>query len=250
MTNHLAYSTAARAALDTVERTQLANIDAAARIIVDAFRKGGILQVYGTGHSRIVTLELAGRAGGLANVSMLAVKDLVMFGGASPTEILDPTYERTAGLAQRIYDLAQPQPDDAFLIVSNSGINSAVVEMAALARARRHRIVAITSVRHTTAVPPRDASGRRLLDLADVVIDNGAPPGDAAVKLQPGVTIGAISSLTGIFIAQLLTEQICRTMLADGLTPPVHISANLPDGDAHNVRLAELYARRVRPIEP
>jgi uncharacterized phosphosugar-binding protein len=236
--------------LEAIEHTQLEMINAAARIVVDAFRKGGILQAYGTGHSRIVTLELAGRAGGLANVSMLAIKDLVMFGGVAPEEILDPTYEREAGLAQRVYDLAQPRPEDVFLIVSNSGINSAIVEMAELANARHHPIVAITSVRHTAAVPTRDPGGRRLIDLADVVIDNGAPPGDAALELRPGMTLGAISSLTGVFIAQLLAEQICRTMLAEGLTPPLHISANMPNGDAHNATLVELYRGRIRPIEP
>jgi uncharacterized phosphosugar-binding protein len=250
MATDLRYPAVARAALDHIEATQLDNIHAAARIVVDAFSTGGILQAYGTGHSRIVTLELAGRAGGLANVGMLAVKDLVMFGGAAPKEILDPTHERDSGLARRIYDLALPQPQDVFLIVSNSGINGSVVEMARLARAREHPIIAITSVRHTASVPSRDQHGGRLIDLADIVIDNNAPPGDAAIQLRPGMAIGAISSLTGVYIAQLLTERICRLMLTDKVDPPIHLSANLPNGDAHNAALYERYRKRVRTIEP
>lgn len=246
----LAYPSIAKAALDRIQQTQGDAIEAAAKLVVASFERGGILQAYGTGHSRIVTLELAGRAGGLANIGMLAVKDLVMFGDASPNEILDATYERESGLASQVYELAQPRPEDAFLIVSNSGINAAIVEMARLARDKGHPIVAITSVQHTNAVASRDGGRARLVDYADIVIDNAAPPGDAAIQLAPGMCIGALSSLTGVFIAQMLTERICRILLSNGRTPPVYISANLPHGDAHNSRIQTAYAGRVRTIEP
>ena len=250
MTGALEYPAVATAAIDQVLTTQAPAIHSASTVVVEAYRAGGILQAFGTGHSRIVTLELAGRAGGLAPIGMLAVKDLVMFGGADPAGILDPTYEREPGVAGRVYQLAAPGPADAFLIVSNSGINAAVVEMARLVKDRGHPLIAITSLSHTQEVASRDASGRRLADFADVVIDNCAPAGDAAVHLDGGLRIGAISSLTGVLIAQLLTEEICRLLLAAGVEPPVHVSANLPQGDAHNARLADRLRGRVRPIEP
>jgi uncharacterized phosphosugar-binding protein len=246
----LEYPAVARGAVEQVLATQLPAIEAAARIVVEAYRAGGILQAYGTGHSRIVTLELSARAGGLAPVGMLAVKDLVMFGGVDPGEILDPTYERESGLARRVYDLAGPCPEDAFVVVSNSGINSAVVEMAMLLKERGHSLIAITSAEHTAAVSSRHASGQRLYDLADVVIDNCAPSGDAAVRLDDRRVIGAVSSLTGVLIAQLLTEAVCRLLIADGQEPPVFVSANLPDGDDHNATLITSLRARVRPIEP
>jgi len=245
-----AYATAARTAFDQVLATQLDAIESAAGLVADAVAAGGVLQAFGTGHSRIVTLELAGRAGGLAAVSMLAVKDLVMFGGADPGPILDPTYERVSGLAERIYRLASPAAGDAFLIVSNSGINAAIVEMATLARDRGHPIVAVTSLAHTRSAGARSTQGPHLADLADVVIDNQAPAGDAAVEISPGVRIGALSSFTGVLIAQLLTERVCRRLLDRGIAPPVHVSANLAAGDAHNRDLYERYRDRVRPIEP
>ncbi|TWD79291.1 putative phosphosugar-binding protein [Kribbella amoyensis] len=245
----LQYPAVARDAIEQVLSTQLDPIETAARMIVDAYGQDGILQVFGTGHSRAVCLELSGRAGGLASVSMLAVKDLVMFGGTDPAQILDPTYEREPGLARRIYDLARPSPRDAFLIVSNSGINASVVEMAELARDRGHPLIAITSLRHTSSVDVR-AGGRRLSELADVIIDNGAPAGDATIDLRPGVRIGAISSLTGVLIAQLLTESVCRLLAASGAPVPVLVSANLPVGDSHNEPVVARFAERVRPIEP
>jgi uncharacterized phosphosugar-binding protein len=246
----LAYPAVARAALEQVLSTQSGNIERAARLIASSIRAGGILQTYGTGHSRITTLELAARAGGLAAVGMLAVKDLVMFGEEDPALILDPTYERQSGLAARIYSLAGPRPEDVFLIVSNSGINSAIVEMAEIATGHGHQVVAITSTAHAGAVASRDVSGRRLADLADVVIDNAAPRGDAAVQLPGGQRVGAVSSLTGVFIAQLLTESICRILDANGDVVPVYLSANTPEGDRHNDALYTMYGKRIRPIEP
>ncbi|MEU4774100.1 SIS domain-containing protein [Micromonospora sp. NPDC023644] len=245
-----AYANIARTALEQVLSTQLDAIEAAAGLVADAIAAGGVLQAFGTGHSRIVTLELAGRAGGLAAVSMLAVKDLVMFGGAEPGPILDPTYEREPGLAERIYHLAAPSAHDAFLIVSNSGINAAVTEMAVLARERSHPVVAVTSLAHTRSAGARATRGAHLADLADVVIDNQAPAGDAAREITPGVRIGAVSSFTGVLIAQLLTELVCRRLLGRGIDPPVHVSANLARGDAHNRVLFERYRDQVRPIEP
>lgn len=230
--------------------TQLPAVDKAAETVAAAIAAGGVLQAFGTGHSRIVTLELAARAGGLAAVGMLAVKDLVMFGGEDPAAILDPLYERESGLADRIYSLARCRPEDAFLIVSNSGVNAAVVEMAELVRARGHALVAVTSLAHTRSANARSAGGPHLADLADVVIDNCAPAGDASVEVAPGVRVGAVSSLTGVLIAQILTELTCRHLLESGLRPPVFVSANLAAGDAHNQAVVERYASRVRPIEP
>lgn len=243
---------AARAAglVDLVVGTQLPAIQKAASMVAGSIAAGGVLQAFGTGHSRIVTLELAGRAGGLAPVGMLAVKDLVMFGDEDPRAILDPRYERETGVAERIYALADVRPVDTFLIVSNSGRNAAVVEMAELVRDRGHDLVAITSLAHTRSSVARSTDGPDLASLADVVIDNCAPAGDATIEVAAGVKVGAVSSFTGVLVAQVLTELTCRYLLDMGQEPPVFISANLAAGDAHNRALEERYHGRVRPIEP
>lgn len=248
--SEMLYPAVARAAVEQVLGSQLDNIQRAARLVADGIQRGGILQAYGTGHSRITTLELSARAGGLAAVGMLAVKDLVMFGETEPALILDPTYERESGLAAQILKLATPQPDDVFLIVSNSGINAAIVEMAELVTQAGHQLIAITSASHTAAVSSRDARGKRLVDYAHVVIDNAAPRGDAAVELPGGQRIGAVSSLTGVLIAQLLTEATCRLLQERGHAVPVYVSANTPEGDRHNASLYTMYGNRIRPIEP
>ncbi|WP_117210386.1 sugar isomerase domain-containing protein [Allorhizocola rhizosphaerae] len=244
------YPTIARRVVDHVVQTQAGAIEAAADLVATAIRAGAILHAFGTGHARIVAHELSGRAGGLVPVNLVSIKDLVMFGGQPPADILDPTVERDPALAARVYELAAPKPADVFLIASQSGINGSVVQMARLVTDRGHALIAITSLAHSRSVPSRHESGTRLGDHAHVVIDTGAPVGDAAVTLPDGTRSNAVSSLAGVLIAQMLTERVCRLLLDSGMRPPVYTSMNVPGGDSSNAELIAAYTGRVRPIEP
>lgn len=237
-------------AMDRVVATQRAAISEAARLCTEALTGEGIIQAFGTGHSRSFTMEIAGRAGGLVPANQLSIKDVVMYGGADPEEILDPTRERDPLLAHRVWALHEIHPADVFLIASNSGINGAVVEMARLARRNGNPVVAVTSLAHSEAVPTRDPDGERLFEVADVVIDNCGVPGDAAYDLPGGARIVPTSTMTSVLIAQLLTAEICAALVAQGIDPPVYISENVEAGDAHNAALRERYATRIRRHEP
>ncbi|MDF5757658.1 SIS domain-containing protein [Spongiactinospora sp. TRM90649] len=239
-----------REVMDRVVATQLPAIDRAARLCADALAADGIVQAFGTGHSRAFAMEIAGRAGGLIPANQLGIKDVVMFGGADPSEILDPTRERDPALAHRVWELHDVRPSDVVLIASNSGINGAIVEMAELARANGNPVVAITSVAHSTSAASRHPSGRRLFEVADVVIDNCGVPGDSAYELPSGARILPTSTLTGTLIAQLLNAAICADLLGRGIEPAIYLSANIEGGSAHNDRLLAHYGERVRVSEP
>jgi uncharacterized phosphosugar-binding protein len=239
-----------RETLDRVIATQTESIARAAELVVEAIDNGGIMQVFGTGHSRSIAMEIAGRAGGLVPANALSIKDLVMYGDTSPAEILDPTIERDPELAARILELADTRPEDVFIIASNSGGNGSVVELARLAKARGHAIVAVTSLAHSERVASRHPSGLRLFEVADVVIDNCGVFGDASLPLPDGGAIAATSSLTGVLIAQLLVAEVCGRLLRTGKEVPVLISANVPGGDEHNEAVNERYGGRVRRSEP
>ena len=107
-------------------------------------------------------------------------------------------------------------------------------------------MIAVTSMEHTLKVEPKHPSGKRLCDVADVVIDNKAPFGDAVLQLPNGIGVGAVSSMTAAFIAQLLTIGTVNRIAEEGKTPPVYISANIPGGDEHNHELEDLYKNRIR----
>jgi uncharacterized phosphosugar-binding protein len=239
-----------REALERVIATQTANIARAADRVVEAIDNDGIMQVFGTGHSRSIAMEIAGRAGGLVPANALSIKDLVMYGDTAPAAILDPTIERDPELAARILDLADTRPEDVFIIASNSGGNGSVVELALLAQARGHAIVAVTSLAHSERVRSRHPSGLRLFEIADVVIDNCGVFGDASLPLPGGGAIAATSSLTGVLIAQMLVAEVCSRLLSSGKEVPVLISANVPGGDEHNAAVNARYGGRVRRSEP
>jgi uncharacterized phosphosugar-binding protein len=241
-----AYLSALWPVLDRLVETQAAGVAEAADRIVASLRRGGVMQTFGSGHSEAFAMELAGRAGGLVPTNRLALRDVVLFGDAPRDVLVDGKLERDPSVAHRIYELAKPEPQDVFVMGSQSGINGSIVELAVLVKNRGHDLIAVTSVEHSVRVGPRHPSGKRLADLADVVLDNGAPYGDAVLPLESGGRVCAISSITGALLAQLVTAEVVRRFQAAGEVPPIYLSANVPGGDEHNHTLESRYAGRIR----
>jgi uncharacterized phosphosugar-binding protein len=228
-----------------VGRNQGDRVARAADLLTATLQAGGVIQAFGCGHSEALAMEIAGRAGGLVPTNKIALRDLVLYGGEPVSVLSDPQLERTPEVAHRLYELAPIKPDDAFVIASNSGVNGAVVEMAQLVKQRGHALIAITSLAHSARVDSRHASGRKLSDLADVVLDNGAPYGDAALDYGTGA-VGAVSSITAALLAQQIITEVVARLLALGVTPPVYLSDNVPGGREHNKHLEARYAGRIR----
>ena len=240
------FLTAVREQLAHIESTQGPAIDKAAELIASSLRADAVLQVFGTGHSEALAMELSGRAGGLIPTNKLALRDIILLGGEPPEVLADPKDERDPDLARRVWDLAPIGPDDVVVIASQSGGNGSTVEMASLARAEGHPVVAITSMAHSSAITSRHPSGKRLFELADVVIDNGAPHGDAVLILPGGGKACGISSIGNAVIAQLLAANVIARLIAADAEPPVYLSANIAEGDAHNDVWEARYAGRIR----
>nr|WP_078491964.1 SIS domain-containing protein [Streptomyces yerevanensis] len=234
------------AVLDRVTGSAREEVRRAAELIADCVSADGVIQAFGTGHSQAIVLEVAGRAGGLVPTNRLSIADLVLYGGEDAGVLDDPLLERKSGVARRIYDLAAPRPEDLFVIISNSGVNNVIVEMALHAKEQGHRLLAITSVAHTRAVPASHPSGKKLADLADVVLDNAAPPGDALLELPDGGAVCALSTLTGVMLVQMAVAEATSLLLAADRRPPVYVSANVPGGFEGNLELEKHYAGRIR----
>jgi uncharacterized phosphosugar-binding protein len=240
------YLAAVRAATDHIEATQAGPLAEAADLVAESLAAGGVLRAFGTGHSEALAMELAGRAGGFIPTEKLALRDIVMFGGQAPEVLRDPKVERDPALARRIYDLAPVGPEDVFVIASNSGGNGSIVEMAAVVKDKGHPLIAITSMAHTARITSRHPSGKRLFEFADVVLDNGAPYGDAVLTLPDGQTACGVSSIGSALLAQLLVAETIERLLARGVEPPLYLSANIAEGDAHNDALEAKYVGKIR----
>ncbi len=239
-----------REMMDYVVSTQRLAVAEAAGTIASIFRRGDVVHLFGTGHSNSLSRELAGRAGGLVPFNMISIKDLALRGSWARERVMDPTLEREPSVADELWKLHRIEPGDGFLISSNSGRNGAVVQMAALARSHGLPVVAITSLRHSQRVTSNHPSGKRLMELADVVIDNGAPFGDALLELPNGGSVCAASTITGALIAQMIVAEVARVFLDAGLDVPALVSVNVPGGEARNQSILARYEGRVSRGEP
>ncbi|TCN44023.1 putative phosphosugar-binding protein [Kribbella orskensis] len=221
-------------------------IQKAADLVTDSLRANGVIQAFGSGHSEALAMEIAGRAGGLIATNRIALRDLVLLGGESPELLRGGELERDPSYSRKLYELSAARPGDLFVIASNSGVNGSIVELATVVKEKGHPLIAITSLQHTSGVDSRHPSGKKLIDFADVVIDNHAPYGDSVLDLPDGGKVCAVSSITAALIAQMLVAEVLRRLTEAGEKPPVYLSANIPGGDDHNHALEAQYAGRIR----
>lgn len=223
------------------------NIELAGNIIANAICNGGILHTFGTGHSVGFGMEMSGRPGSLACIHQINTSDFVLEGVVTLADFKDQNniFERRPGIAERLYDLYNIKKEDVFIIISNSGINGLVIDMAILAKERNHKVIVITSLKHTKAEASRHPSGKKLYELADVVIDNCGPQGDALIETGGTEKICSASSITGGFIAQSLTTEACRVLHDKGCFVPVYKHEDSYENIEFNRKLKEQYGNRI-----
>ncbi|WP_037905969.1 sugar isomerase domain-containing protein [Actinacidiphila yeochonensis] len=234
-----------RAAVERAIAANKESVAAAARLFADCVAADGVIHGFGTGHSQATVLEVVGRAGGYIPTNRIGLADLVLRGDEDRATLADPLLERTPGLAKRLYELAAPRPQDLFVIVSNSGVNNSIVDMALLVKEAGHPLVALTSLTHTNSVPALHPSGRRLAEIADAVLDNCAPSGDALLPLPDGNALCGVSTITSAMLVQMVVAESVGLLVAEGHEAPVYVSANLPGGHERNTVLEERYAGRI-----
>jgi len=237
------YIRAAQEALDAILKTQLVAIDRAAEMVADAIMSGHTVFSFGCSHSFILTEELVYRTGGLMliNPIMPHGMDLSVRPMSTTSQI-----ERLEGYGNILLRNSGAAEGDVLLVASTSGRNAVANDMAIEARSRGVKVIAITSMAYTTSVTSRHSSGKKLFELADLILDNCAPAGDAAVQFGGfAQAAGPLSTLTGVSIVNAVVCATIGRLLDAGVTPPVYISANLDGGDEHNARLLAEYRDRI-----
>jgi uncharacterized phosphosugar-binding protein len=218
-----AYLDAASAALTRVT-AQLDGIEQCARLVADALATDHQVVGFGTGHSHLVAEDMYARAGGLAGIGAVLEPSLMLHEGPAKSSAL----EKLEGYGDVLVEQQALGAGDVAIVISNSGRNAVPVEFAESASRRGCKVVAITSVEHSQSVGSRAPSGRRLMDVADLVLDNAAPAGDAAIAV-PGVTerVGALSTITGCALVQAMTVQAAHLLAERGLDPEILDSNNV-----------------------
>lgn len=245
----------ARRLLDRFEATQMEAVAQVARLAADAIEGGGLVHLFGTGHSRIPLEEMFPRYGSfpgfhpMAELSMTFHTQVTGSNGQRQAMFI----ERMEGLADQIlanYDL---RPPDCFMVFSASGRSAVPIEMAMGARRRGLPVVAVVSLEQSAAAPSGHSSGTKLVDHADAVIDLGTPSSDALVTLEGLETpVGPGSTLVYAAVVNEVKVQTAAWLVERGAMPPV-ISSPATVGEERAARLfeaayadhADRYARRL-----
>ncbi|MDA2930496.1 SIS domain-containing protein [Acidobacteria bacterium AH-259-O06] len=250
----LTYLDAAQAILERIRATQVKALERAADICTQSISEGGLVHLFGTGHSRMPVEEMFPRHGSfpgfhpILELSLSYHHAVVGANGQRQSMFL----EHVEGFGKVIMRNFVFADSDSFIIFSHSGVNEVVVEVATEAKQRGLPVIAVVSLEHCRAVPPQHSSGQRLPDLADVTIDNCTPGGDAMVNIEgmkdrvgPGSTIGAAAVVNAL-----------KCLVADGLTrlgqPPMVLTSSYFIGtEASSKQFDECYddyRRRVRRV--
>ena len=230
--------------MDRLLATEGAAWDAARAAIVAALRAGRLVHVAGSGHSHLLALEVFYRAGGIAAAQALLDEDLMLHRGAERSTSL----ERDSGRAAAVLTAAGLTAGDVIIVASNSGRNAYPVELALEARAAGASVIALTSLRHSRGVTSRHASGKRLFELSDIVLDNGGEPGDAGLTV-PGhpAPMGPTSTLIGVWVLNSILAEAVAQLAAEGVIIDVWQSANGASGD-NSAALIAKWRERVRGL--
>lgn len=223
--------------LDLVEQDE-DNLKEIARVIVERMANGGKFYVFGTGHSHMIGEEFYARAGGLANVYMIAPLEVTLTEHPYKSTLI----ERIPEYAEVIYKTKQITSKDIIMICSNSGRNGCLVELAHKANREGCETIALTSVTHSSSCTSRHPSGKNLYQVCHYVIDNHGCVGDASIQLE-GVkgAMGSSSTIVGTYIAQTLGMLIAQEMVKQGMEVPVFLSSNVDAGDQWNDSIMKKY---------
>jgi len=226
--------------IEQIKTTQTDNIKEAAQLIAEAFMSDHKFFVSGSGHSHTVAEELYARAGGLAFVFPILVDELTLT--SHPTK--STKLERLEGYAAILGELYKIDRGDVVLIASNSGRNAYPIELALYAQEKGAKVIALTNIKHSSIESSRHSSGKKLMDLADVVIDNCGEPGDAALIIEGlETTMYPTSSIANSVICGALSVAIAEHLIAQGVEPPVLRSANVDGDQAKSEAYIEKYMR-------
>jgi uncharacterized phosphosugar-binding protein len=221
--------------------TQRDAIDLAGSWFADALSHDHWIYLFGSGHSHMMAEELFYRAGGLARIVPMLYEPLMLHQSA-----VDSTrHERDPSLAHKLLEKYPVGSGDILVIVSNSGRNPVPIELALRARQQGARVIALVNREQSERWPSRHAGGKNLHAVADLVLDNCGPNGDACVAIEElGTSFGPTSTVAGTVLLQMIACAAVEKALGRGLKPEVFTSSNTT-GDEANSGILEKYRGRI-----
>ncbi|HTM47882.1 MAG TPA: SIS domain-containing protein [Bryobacteraceae bacterium] len=240
--------------LRQVRDQELDAIERAAEVCASSIARGGLVFLFGNGHSRMLCEEMTPRQGCLPG--FVALVELALSNHANiigTNGLRAPLYlEKYEGYAEEILKGFHFGPQDAFIVISTSGIRPVIVEMAEGARRRGLPVIGIVSRRHCEGSKAAHSSGKKLIDFSDIVIDNHCPPGDCVHEVE-GLSwrTGPVSTVTGAMIINMLRCEVAERLVARGVKPellPSHQFVGDSSAAEQLERFYEAYRKSLRRL--
>jgi uncharacterized phosphosugar-binding protein len=250
-TVRLAWLTRAAELLERIEATQAEAIEQASQWCAETIGTGGLVHLFGTGHSRIPVEEMFPRYGSypgynpIVELSMTFHAQVVGANGQRQAMFI----ERTPGLAEVILSNFELGPKDILIVFSASGLTAVPVEMARGGRTRGLRVIGVTSLAQSMSAEPEAPAGRRLLDEADLVIDLCTPEADAMVSIDGLETpVGPGSTLAAVAIVNSIKVRVAELLSSRGQMPPVITRASVVGAERSRALFDQAYREHARRI--
>jgi len=230
-------------------KQEMGRIKEAAALMAEAIASGHWVHIFGSGHSVIPVMDVFPRYGSFVGFHPLLDPRLMwcnVVGVGGARELL--WLERQEGYIANFLQSFEFYPQDVMWVFSHGGLNAAPVEAALYAKERGLSVVVVTSGDNHRKAAAVHSSGKKLGDVADVMIDNHVPLEDSLVRIDGfGLPLAAGSTVAGTAVTSAIVAEVAACLLAKGIKPHTFVSPNVAGvGPAHNQDVFVAYAERLK----
>ena len=233
--------------IDDLRDKEMENIVTASELCANSISKKGLVFMFGAGHSRIMCEEMTPRQGCFPGFFALVEHAVSNHSSIIGTNGLrGPMFlEKYYGYAEEILNGFKFGKNDVMIIISVSGIRPLIVEMALEAKKRGLPVISMVSRKHCEASKPGHKSGKKLIDVSDIIIDSQCPPGDCVIELD-GLEwkTGPVSTVMGALITNMIRCEVADRLIKKGMKLellPSHQAVGNPKVHEQLVRFYESY---------
>jgi len=238
--------------LEKVRSTQAVAIEKAGELCARSIAAEKLAFTFGTGHGALPALETFPRTGTVVGFRPIVESTMISFHhvwgdmGARQYRFI----HAQEGYGKAILRSHQLDPADTMILFSHSGINAVIMDIAIECKERGISLIGVTSLPHSTSTPSRHSSGKRLFEVADVVVDTGIPLADASLFIDGlDAPVGASSTSVTIAVAHAIVSATAEKMVQQGVRPHVMVSPNTTGKEAANRRNDENYEQLWRRLK-
>jgi uncharacterized phosphosugar-binding protein len=239
------YMNRMRDLLGNLEETSLTNIERAAQAMARSIAADRAVYYYGSGHSVLPVMDVFPRYGSFVGLQPIHDPRLTWFNVIGPGGTPELLWlERQEGYVQNVFRYYNIDERDTLIVFSHGGLNAAGIEAALIGKERGATVIAITSMQNYRKNPAKHSSGKKLADAADIVIDNGAPPEDALIRLpnweEP---VAASATVLDVCISMMLVAETANILSRQGKYVPTFASPNVVTDPDHDMKVYEVYRK-------